>query len=59
MRNIELVASLSGSAGIGPIQELSTVRDLKGLAWLGARQGIEPEAWKPGPNERRGNVVQR
>ena len=59
VRNIELVASASSSAGIGPTQKLGTVRNLEGLARPDARQSINPKAWKLGPTERRGNVTRR
>ena len=59
MRNIEFVVSTSGSAGVGATQELSTVRDLGGLAQPDPRQSTKTEAWKLGLTERRGDVTRR
>ena len=58
-RNVELVASPSRDAGIGPVQVLSAVGDLERLARLDSRQAIEPEAWKSRPAESCCNVAYR
>jgi hypothetical protein len=57
MRNIELVASASGRAGKGPVQELSTVRDLECLAGLNIRHCVKTETPQLGLTERPDDVT--